>query len=91
MKKLWPYIEKTRESSILTFARNVMLAYVLYMICRIAFVCENWSLYKETLFENSFWELLCGSLRFDTSAIAYTNALYALMMLFPRHRQEQGT
>lgn len=91
MKKLWPYIEKTRESSILTFARNVMLAYVLYMICRIAFVCENWSLYKETLFENSFWELLCGSLRFDTSAIAYTNALYALMMLFPCHWKEKGT
>lgn len=76
-------------SSIITFVKNLLLAYLIYMVCRIVFVWENWGLYGPTLFENNFWTLLKGSLQFDTSAILYTNSLYALMMLFPCHWKER--
>lgn len=60
-----------------------MLDYIAYAICRIEFVLENWKAFSNTLFQNTWADLLNGSWMFDTSAILYTNSLYALMMLFP--------
>ncbi len=70
-------------SNILALACNYVLVYILYALCRIEFVAENWSTYKDTLMQNSWSDLIKGSLVFDTSAILYTNSLYAIMMLLP--------
>ena len=70
------------------FVINMAMVYVAYMLCRVEYVAENWSALGEPLFANSLTDLLAGSLRFDTSAILYTNILYALMMLFPLHYKE---
>lgn len=76
-------------ASPLAFCWNLLLVYVAYMLCRVAFVAENWNQFHATLFQNAGSDLLRGSLLFDTSGILYTNALYALLMLFPLHWKEQ--
>lgn len=74
--------------TIVAFVLNFGLIYIAYMLCRIVFIFENWNLYHNSLFDNNLYDLLSGSLRFDTSAIMYTNALYALLMLIPLHYKE---
>lgn len=69
------------------FIGNIILVYASYFICRIAYILENWATFRTALSENSIYDLLRGSLLFDTSAILYTNALYALVMLLPFHRK----
>lgn len=66
----------------------MVMVYVVYEICRLVFLATNWSMFSETMTWSSFWEITRGGLMFDTSAILYTNALYALMMLFPIHYKE---
>ena len=66
-----------------------MLAYVVYMVCRILFVIENWTLLSTNFQDLSIWLLIKGSLLFDTSGILYTNAIYALMLLLPCHLAER--
>ena len=72
-----------------TLICNLLLAYVVYMVCRILFVIENWSLLGPNFHDLSIWLLIKGSLLFDTSGIFYTNALYALMLLLPYHLAER--
>lgn len=79
-----------RYNPVVAFIGNMMFVYVSYFICRVAYILENWSAFSSMLSENPIGELLCGSLLFDTSAILYTNALYAVMMLLPLHLKEQG-
>ena len=67
----------------LALLSNLLLAYLVYMLCRVAFVWENWSLFSPSWNALSLSQLLKGSLRFDTSAIIYTNLLYLVMMLLP--------
>lgn len=67
------------------FVWNIAVVYLCYVLCRIAFVVENWATYADTLFLNTWRDLIVGSWMFDTSAILYTNALVALLMLFPLH------
>ena len=76
-------IRKGAMSNAIALACNLLLMYVVYALCRVVFVAENWNVYKDTLFQNSWGDLIKGSLTFDTSAILYTNSLYALMMLLP--------
>ena len=63
------------------------MAYVAYFICRIEYVLENWDTLNGIL-NNDIMGLVEGSLKFDTSAILYTNALYAILMLLPLHYKE---
>lgn len=70
------------------FVRNIAVVYLCYMLCRVVYVAENWKEYSDTLFQNPLADLLSGCWMFDTSAILYTNALYALLMLFPIHLKE---
>ena len=67
---------------------NILLVYIAYMVTRVAFFLENYSLYTHVLSSPKVWDVLWGSLYFDTSAIAYTNALYILMVLLPCHLKE---
>lgn len=62
---------------------NLALAYVVFMLCRVAYVWENWSLFAPGWEALRMGEVLRGSLRFDSSAIFYTNGLYLILMLLP--------
>ena len=66
---------------------NFALLYLLYMLCRVVYVWEFWDLYADDWPHLSKALLLAGSLRFDSSAIFYTNSLYALLVLLPLPRQ----
>jgi phosphoglycerol transferase MdoB-like AlkP superfamily enzyme len=62
--------------------KRVLVVYLLFSLCRLGFYLYNVDLYKE----RSLGELLVifsGGLRFDTTAIFYTNILYILMYLVP--------
>lgn len=76
-------------SNLFAVLANLLLAYVVYMITRVSYVWENWSLFSAGWSELSFGSLLAGSLRFDTSAIFYTNSLYIVLMLLPLHHKER--
>ena len=77
-------------SAPLCFVINMVLVYVVYEICRLVFLATNWSVFSEAMTWGAFGEMLHGGWYFDTSAILYTNALYALLMLFPIHYKERN-
>ena len=81
-------LKRNLFSSPLCFVVNMVMVYVVYEICRLVFLATNWSMFSEAITLSSFWEITRGGLMFDTSAILYTNALYALLMLFPIHYKE---
>ena len=70
------------------FLLNLIIIYIAYGICRMAFVIENWGLFASDFQWSSVPEMLHGAWMFDTSAILYTNVLYALLMLIPLHYKE---
>ena len=78
-------LKRNLFSSPLCFVVNMV---IVYEICRLVFLATNWSMFSEAITWSSFWEITRGGLMFDTSAILYTNALYALLMLFPIHYKE---
>ena len=67
----------------LRLLNNLLLVYLLYMLCRVVYVLEFWDLYSAGWNQLSLSNLLAGGLRFDTSAILYTNLLYILLVLVP--------
>lgn len=67
---------------------NIFLVLVCYMVCRVVFLLENWSLFEmDMTWENALC-LFQGGLLFDGSAIAYMNLLYVAMSVFPFHLKE---
>lgn len=72
----------------LAFVINITLVYVMYFLCRVEYIVENWNAIGTSLLDNSLYEIFIGSLKFDTSAILYTNVLYAILMLLPLHYKE---
>jgi len=69
--------------NLLAVLRNLLLAYGVYMLCRLCFVWENRALYAGD--SHFIGQLLAGSLLFDTAAIAYTHLPYVMLMLLPLH------
>lgn len=79
------------RSPILSLLWNLLVVYVMFMVCRVIFVLSNWTIYSGTLTWGHTLELFGAGLIFDTSAILYTNALVSVMMLFPLHwKEKQG-
>lgn len=74
----------------LCFVWNIALVYVVYEVCRLVFLAVNWGMFSETISWKSWGEMLHGGWYFDSSAILYTNALYALLMLLPLHYKESA-
>lgn len=68
---------------------NLLLVYIVYEICRFAFILSNWNTFQLYITADRLCEILKGGWMFDTSAILYTNALYALLLLFPLHYKER--
>ena len=67
---------------------NLLLAYVVYFIARVAYLLVNIGLFQDSLQPAHLLRLFHGGLVFDTPAIIYTNALYIVLMLFPLHLKE---
>lgn len=75
-------------ASPLAFVLNLLMVYVVYGLCRLVFLWENRGALTAGLSELDKLAALTGAVRFDTSAILYTNALYALLMLLPLRLKE---
>ena len=67
----------------LAFLLNLVLMYGVYALCRLVFLWENWDALATGWDKLDKLEAAVGSWMFDTSAICYTLALYALLMLAP--------
>ena len=76
-------VKSSYISSPLAFVCNMAMMYAVYGICRLAYLFENWSVLSVGFDSLSFWDAFKGCWLFDTSAILYTNALYAVLMLLP--------
>ena len=70
------------------FIWNILLVYVCYTLCRLIFVLDNWDSFNYLTF-GEILRLCRGGLLFDSSAIAYTNILYVLLLFFPLHLKEK--
>ena len=75
-------------SSPLCMLVNLVLVYVVYELCRMIYLLENWSTFSSVMTWNVMRDILRGGWMFDTSAILYTNSLYILLMLLPLHLKE---
>lgn len=82
-------LQKSFYSNPIAFVFNLLLVYIVYGICRLAYLFENWGVLSEGFEALNFWEAFKGCWMFDTSAILYTNALYAILMLIPLHIKEK--
>ena len=83
-------LRKGIYSSPLAFVCNILLVYVLYTVSRLVFLWSNWESFATGFDKLELNQLIVGSLMFDTSAILYTNALYALLLLLPLHYKERS-
>jgi len=68
---------------------NMLVAYVMWMLSRVAFCVENWSTFAPYMSWPLFKSMLHGALVFDTSALLYVNSLYLVLMLLPLHLKER--
>ena len=83
--KIRPSIYATSLSAFI----NLMWAYLVYFLCRLAYGVENWSVLGGNFTSDGVGEVLKGGWMFDTSAIMYTNSLYMVLMLLPLHYKER--
>ena len=72
----------------LAFLWNLILVYLSYGVCRLVYWLENASAFEGFWTGNSLHDILVGAWMFDTSAILYSNVLFALLMLIPLHWKE---
>lgn len=68
---------------------NLLWVYIVYTVCRVAFLLENWNLFSSGLDLTTLKTLMAGGVRFDSSAIFYTNALFIVLYLFPLAMKER--
>ena len=73
----------------MTMVRNILLAYVCFMLCRLAFLWYNWDDVRVGLDSSMTGQLLKGSLLYDTSGLMYLCIPYIAMMMFPLHFKEK--
>ena len=80
-------MKRLTSSPLFAVVCNLLLAYVVYQIARLAYLLDNWGYLAQGL----SWELWKGGLVFDTSAILITNSLYIVLTLLPLHWKERWT
>ena len=81
-KTITPYLRP-----LWALACNLLLAFLLYFLARIAFLLENYSFYADHLEAHHLMELFGGGLVFDTSAILVTNIPYIVLLLLTPWRR----
>ena len=67
---------------------NLALAYVVYFLCRVAFLLTNYNSFAGDLSLGHLCEMFRGGFLFDSSAIMYSLVLYIVLMLMPLHVKE---
>ena len=80
--------ERKPAHTAIALVTNIAIAYVLLILCQFIFILINYDLYAQAIATNPTWQLIKGSLLFDTSAVCYLNALYLSLLLFPLHKKE---
>ena len=83
MKRRKIHILETPFAPFVALLVNLLLAFGLYIVARIAFLFENYNYFCAVLSPTRLCQLFYGGYIFDRSAITYTNTLYIVMMLFP--------
>ena len=83
-------LKKLVHSNIGAAALNMLVAYLVWMLSRVAFFAENWSTFAPYMSWPLFKSMLHGALVFDTSALLYVNSLYLVLMLLPLHLKERA-
>ena len=89
--KIKRFLTYNSFAPLLTVVCNLVLAYVVYFVCRIVFLLTNYSSFSDNLTAAHLMEMLRGGFLFDSSAIMYTNVLWIVMVLFPLHLKETPT
>lgn len=84
------HLERSVMSPLMAVAWNVVLLFVMYSLCRIEYLLENYSYFAQSVGEGHVVGLLMGGIVFDTPGIMYTNALYILLVLLPLHWKENA-
>lgn len=81
--------KKWIHSNIGAAVLNMLVAYAVFMLSRVAFFGENWSAFAPYMSWSLFWSELHGALVFDTSALLYINGLWLVFMLLPLWYKEK--
>lgn len=89
--KIKRFLTYNSFAPLLTVVWNLVLVYVVYLVCRIVFLLTNYSSFSDNLTAGHLMEMLRGGFLFDSSAIMYTNVLWIVMVLFPLHLKETPT
>ncbi len=79
------YTEWSTPTALLS---NTLLALAVFAMCRLVFFAENYATYAAHFAQWEWSKMGEGALRFDGAAVAYTQLLYALILVFPFHRWE---
>jgi len=88
MKKLAKIWNCVKDAPVTAVVFNLLLMFVLYTICRVAFFIINNQLFPEVESYDLF-RMCIGGLKFDMTALLYVNALYMVMALLPFHFREK--
>ena len=72
----------------MTVILNLLVIYVMFMVCRIVFMWYNWDVYSGNLNAPLLWKMFQGALKFDTAGIMYLTALYLVLTMLPFHFKE---
>ena len=79
----------SRFAPLVALALNLLIAYVVYFIARVAYLLENYSIFSQGMDAKGLMSAFQGGFMFDSSAIMYTCSLYIAMMLLPLHLKER--
>lgn len=63
-----------------TVLNNILLLLTCFMICRIAFLLENYNRFS-SMSKQDYWMAFIGGIRFDISAICYVNSIFFLFWI----------
>lgn len=82
-------LKKLTHNNIGAALLNMLVAYLVWMLSRVAFFAENRSTFAPYMSWSLFKSMLHGALVFDTSALLYVNSIWLALMLFPLHLKER--
>jgi len=73
---------RVKRNIYLALAMYLLLMMILFSLCRIGFYLFNKSFFPGISFLH-FLRIMVGGLRFDLTAVLYTNALFVLLLILP--------
>lgn len=82
-------ILQSRFAPLVALLCNLLIAYVVYFLARVAYLLENYSIFSQGLDWEGLVSVFGGGVMFDSSSIMYTCSLYIVMMVLPLHLKER--